>query len=541
MPVIGSSVADQLPYVAVIIVALAVLVLGVLFRQPLTELLGRTDRLLYKDAELQAPRERERLPERAGGEEVEPPPAGRSADPARETDSLADTELEPEDESAEDPKVVLAGDDSIAVRRLMAQALAEKDVKLGAEAMERLRQVEHDTHERELDEVRYAFLQALQLNDADGVDRLREMTGNDAVKAMALRLLGLVDSRAGSPSAAASAYRQAAEAEDDPGRRAQDVVDAAAELRAAGRIGEAEAFLKQELLTADGAPAGLLWRGLADLYKQREESELRGIALQRALEYRAGDPSLRFDAAYALGEVKDGSLTPLVVHHYELVKLANPSNQGAWNNLGVQYESSELPLMAVRNYREARELGMSLAAANLAYRYLSAGFEAEAESVLNDARTADEPHQNVGAALARLGADRDAETKRVEELKRVGQQQADFMSRHADALIRSAADRFAGSWEFDGGEQLTISVVEGRLSAEWEYKRVKRKLEGTLRGEAAKAAYSEMSYSNWGGERHEVSLDEVAEDWLQLNPQGDHIEVMRVRGAAVSFLRLART
>jgi Flp pilus assembly protein TadD len=541
MPLIGSSFADQLPYVAIIVVALAATILGFLFHKPLSELLRRTDRLKYKDAELQAPRERERLPERAGGEEVEPPPADPQADPARKTESLADTELGSEDESAESPKAVLAGDDPMAVRRVMAQALAEKDADLGAEAMGRLRQVEHDTHERELDEVRYAFLQAVQLNDPEAVDRLREMTGNDAVKAMVLRLLGFIEARAGNPGPAATAYRQAAEAEGDPGVKAQNVIEAAFALRAAGRIDDAEALLKRELLTATGAPAGLLWRSLADLYAQREESELRGIALQRALEHRAGDPSLRFDTAYALGEVKDGSLTPLVVHHYELLKLAEPTHEGAWNNLGVQYESAELPLMAVRNYKQARELGMSLAAANLAYRYLRAGFGDDAESVLNDAITGEEPHQNVGAALARLGSDRDAETTRVQELKRVGQQQADFMSRHADALIRSSPDRFAGTWKFDSGEELTISVADGRLSAEWEYKRVKRELKGTLRGEAAKARYSEMSYSNWGGERHEVSFDEVAEDWLQLDPQGAHIELMRVRGAAVSFLRLART
>ena len=48
----------------------------------------------------------------------------------------------------------------------------------------------------------------------------------------------------------------------------------------------------------------------------------------------------------------------------------------------------------------AAELGETLAMSNLASRYLAGGFIEDAHRLLNQGRTADNPHPNIGSGLA---------------------------------------------------------------------------------------------------------------------------------------------
>lgn len=523
--------------ISLIVVALVVLVLGLAYRRPLTELLRRATRVKARDYEIEAEKP-EPPPALPTGANTEAPPEP----PEAAADDQADAAVEAVSSQADepDPDEVLVSGDADALRKLLVAVVRREDGPLAERVMDRLRQVEQDAHERRLDEVRYAFLRVLILSDSNAVERLRGYGKDDDVRAFATRLLASYEKHAGNLAAAEVAYRDAAAAETDREIRAQNIANQAAALRALGKSVDAERLLREELRSADGLPAAVLWRSLADVYHDVGNPELQAVALQKALESQAAEPSLRFDAAYAFSEANEDGLAPLVVHHYRHVVADDPKNATAWNNLGVQYSNRALKVLAVQHYRDAHDLGATLASANLAYIYINAGLADEAEALLALARKAPNPHQNVGSALAALDEERRQEQAEDRELHRTGQQQADFMSRHGAALLRDQSERFAGPWKIHGGLELSLTIDGKKLQCEWEEANTKRRIVAEISGETAKGTYEEMKYSTWRGERTEIGYSNVGMEWLHLDSAGVAIERMSFQNREVVFVRLER-
>ena len=64
--------------------------------------------------------------------------------------------------------------------------------------------------------------------------------------------------------------------------------------------------------------------------------------------------------------------------HYRTLLKFEPNNTGALNNIAILYGEGDMPINGVGSYKKAIQNGNALAAANLAYQYMDAGFADEA-------------------------------------------------------------------------------------------------------------------------------------------------------------------
>ena len=244
-----------------------------------------------------------------------------------------------------------------------------------------------------------------------------------------------------------------------------------------------------------------LYGGIASLEKALGNLEMRAVALEKVVEYKPGDTSARFDAAFALSEVR---LSHLSAMNYDTLLRFHPENASALNNLGVECETLGMPVRSISFYREAVKHNLTLAMANLANRYLKEGLVEDAESLLEKAKQEKELHPNVGRAIAAASDKRTEEESRWETVLNIGVKQQQFLHSFADAyfLGGQATTPFAGDWSLSSGESLIITQDGEKISAEWEQDQLKRRLKGTARNRGAKVRIRKWeSYSTGLGGR----------------------------------------
>ena len=107
-------------------------------------------------------------------------------------------------------------------------------------------------------------------------------------------------------------------------------------------------------------------------------------------------------------------------------------------------------------FKTAEEMGETLAAANLADTLISAGFIEEARTRCDTAMKAENPHNNVSAALARLEEVPEFENKTLAGITRRARKAVDFYKELAKAIFLPNLGAMAGVWN---GPQCELSVT----------------------------------------------------------------------------------
>src|SRR6185369_1067483 len=114
--------------------------------------------------------------------------------------------------------------------------------------------------------------------------------------------------------------------------------------------------------------------------------------LEKALEIKPENTSLRFDAAYAQSHT---DLSQLALANYDTLIRQEPDNSMAINNLGVEVDRLNMPIRSASYFKDSAEKNNTLAMANLGYRYLNRGFAKEAEEILRNAQKLENVYPNV--------------------------------------------------------------------------------------------------------------------------------------------------
>lgn len=170
------------------------------------------------------------------------------------------------------------------------------------------------------------------------------------------------------------------------------------------------------------------------------------------------DTNLRFDLAYKYSNDKHEGLALL---HYK--KLLNVEESlAARNNLGVAYAELGIVSKSVDSYFKAADKDESLAMANLAYKYIGAGFMKDATSLINKANSLASKnihvHQNIGLARAELEKIIADENKKEEEILNKSEEERKFRVKFALSLPRKVQiDKtlIEGDWNTRNG---TINI-----------------------------------------------------------------------------------
>jgi tetratricopeptide (TPR) repeat protein len=168
-------------------------------------------------------------------------------------------------------------------------------------------------------------------------------------------------------------------------------------LSGTGRESEARELWRAALASqSDPRPRARLVSRMADAYKSIEaiKNEVRANSLyEYALEIYPADVERRLTVAYRYGV--ELSVPSLGLFHYREVLAVDEHNPTALVNAGWAAEKLSFPITAVRYYRSGEKIGEALAATNLGWRLLDAGFADEAETLVATARAVDD-----GAAAA---------------------------------------------------------------------------------------------------------------------------------------------
>ncbi len=298
----------------------------------------------------------------------------------------------------------------------------------------------------------------------------------------------------------------------------------------AGKQSEAYARIMHEIgQTIAPLEQSRLYESLASLYELAKDPELRALALEKAIESRPGNTHLLFDAGYSYS---NSGFRALALLHYKTLLKFDADNTGALNNIGVQYMDLQMPMCAVESYKKASKLSDTLASANLAYRYINAGFEEEAREILDKAKQEEEPHQNVWMAISTLRQSKEAEAELEKKWLDTAIEQQRFLLSFAEAYFATKPDcpSFDGGWFLPDGTETTIAQSGANIKASWVYEKNKHNLTGHINNRAAKITIHEEGLFS-KKERH---------GYAYLSLDGEQLFIMISKDKEYSYIELRR-
>jgi Tfp pilus assembly protein PilF len=375
----------------------------------------------------------------------------------------------------------------------MFMGFIEEDPKKARAAYENLQAAEKSEAKRIENEAQFLYW-SFRWGDVTAQERLHDLEEKAAQFPDALaevrRWEAFCFDLAGDKRRAITRFREAAAAAQTSRLRAQNLRSAAATLTECDSRREAESLLITSLgETNDSDAKAELYLGLADLYKATS-AEARALMLEKALQHRPMEKETEFAAAYAYSNAE---MNGLAVAHYEQTLTISSKQDTATNNLGVALSELKLPALAFKKYERSIELGGTLAASNLALRYIEAGALTEAEAVLTEARKKEDVHQNVFSTSTRVENVKTEERERREKIEAVAQKRQRFLVKYADAMLRRDEWVFpVGEWKLMTGKECSIKLEGSKLEATWTEEqqgagvlKEKYRFEGKLQGRVA--------------------------------------------------------
>ena len=176
-----------------------------------------------------------------------------------------------------------------------------------------------------------------------------------------------------------------------------------------------------------------------------------------------------FSSAYALSSA---GLTHLSMYNYYLLLSLSPSNNGAYNNLGVSYQELGLRNNSISCYLKSVEQGSTLACANLGYRYLHSGFIDDAKKMVQLALGfPEETHKNVFElqdAIIKSENDENDSFKTYKESAYLVKQHLYKYVKCYYSVVDEPDKYFQGKWIDQYGNELEVDAQNEVLNSMWD-------------------------------------------------------------------------
>lgn len=239
------------------------------------------------------------------------------------------------------------------------------------------------------------------------------------------------------------------------------LVRAAKALRKANKLQEASKIILGacKVATQGGTSNVDLKKELYVLLKDNKDFHVAFGIAEWTLHENPGAKDFRFSLAY---DYEDAGFDNLSLFHYRILRANDPDHAGVLNNLGVACVKLNLPILAVDAYAESYKKGDTLAADNLARRYLEGGFTSAAASLVKDAMKQENYEPRLPGTLAAIGENRKEEEGREKSFLEEGEKHRRFLLKLGEAYPQDTP-ALDGKWIFpDAGIPLTLT--DGALS-----------------------------------------------------------------------------
>ena len=246
---------------------------------------------------------------------------------------------------------------------------------------------------------------------------------------------------------------------------------------------------------------------LREIAEITKDNDLYFGVTEQLLKINPGDSTSRFNLAYRYSNNNQDELS---FFHYLIIP-HRERNQYSWNNLGVAYDLFNMNNNSIKAYKQAEQMGNTLAMSNLAKKLITAGFLEEAEEICNRAFKVKDYHKNVLDDVSKIKAIPDEEEKQektiLEKVKPLnefyreygcasllgnpGNIEGQWRGHLCDLEVKISDDSFTaiGKYELAGlGLNFLRSVVTDAISNK---KRYNVKYEGRVFGRTIKGLFTE--------------------------------------------------
>ena len=482
---IGASFVGDIEGLTPALIAVVVLILGVLYRKPVGAAVERLKGFAArrKDAEVEGIFDDPSSQGAVDSGPAEPPNKGTDTKEELAGDELP-TDSEPDDE------------DAAAIRSAMLDNYFAGRGPEGDKNFEQLKRLETDPTELNSDRARREAARYMGGIDPRGLERLKAMADEDGMGGFGDRMIGLCLAEAGRNREAAEYFKRAIEASPDPEERSNAADLRATALTEIDRADQAAAELQDLIKKETDHQARVnLWSSLVDTFRKAGKTELRATAAHRLAALVGNDSQRWFRAAFAYGEC-GSNFIPLSIHCYLQALRFDNGDGAALNNLGVKYAELNLPLLAAKRYRDAIERGNTLAAGNLASRYLRAGFETEAKALVEEAQKHEDVAVKVAEVAAEISSASSKEQEKLDEIRVGAGAVAEAVTAFAELRLRPPPENLGKGWMVDG-EPVDVSIENDEIRANWESGSYRggRRFSGKIEGAAAVGAFEKQGPS----------------------------------------------
>jgi tetratricopeptide (TPR) repeat protein len=469
---LSATIFEDLQRIQWLFIALIVAVGVWYFRGEIKDVMKRLSKLEARRKDTAISATLENVTPEAATDGTTSPPAAEDRGTATEEAATggADSSDEPEDVEA--------------IRGAMIRAYIAGDKAKGDELFNQLGSLETSPAERRRDQVRQLATEVVGGINSNGLDSLERLADTDDDPSFVYRMIGLCLDATEKPAESAAVKLKAAETAKTVADR---VMATTARVASLIEIGEGDAAISEALGLLDKVDDRKskveLFEALGDAYKSCGDLELSGLAFYQAALLAGNNASNWFRAGYTLSQSSNEALTVLIVHCYLTALSFKADHSTAKNNLAVALHRSDLRITANRYYREAADLGNSLAAANIAGNYLGAGFADEASELLKDAAEKPNPADKVAQVTADIATNSRREREKMKALKDAGSRVGHMMSAYFEALRAQSPPSIAEDWKAEGkpakaeldGQQFVVSWSTGEVLGG---RRISGRLEG---------------------------------------------------------------
>lgn len=208
---------------------------------------------------------------------------------------------------------------------------------------------------------------------------------------------------------------------------------------------------------------------LVKIAEEKKDDYLYFVFAEKALDINPVNADLRFNVAY---KYSNTNKKDLALYHYKKLLEVEENDMGL-NNIGVAYSELDMEAKAVKFYEKASNRKNTLAYANLANKYLNAGFIDTAEKLLIGADELSKEnikvHENIGYSKKALKDKIDAEDKKENEVLAKAVQAYNFKIRHAEAFCGPLSNviDLSGKWMLGEWGEIEVSWnrKDGRFTA----------------------------------------------------------------------------
>jgi tetratricopeptide (TPR) repeat protein len=349
-------------------------------------------------------------------------------------------------------------------------------------------EAEKDPKKKRETEALYYYFRFSFAEDSDALKNLRGLTEDPTIRSYAYYLIGMAYQRSGEHGRATEAIKESLTGCSDK-QRAKRFVSLAEALTANNQpLIAIDALLSALPQFSDADDLATLYEALAGVYENLKKPRMRALALEKAVENNPSNTSARFKAAW---EYSQAGHHEIAILHYRTLLKFDQKSVGALNNLAVEFDHFKLPINAVTNYKSAFSGKNTLAGANLAYKFLNAGFVDEARRTIDEAKAFSDVHPNVGSALATLSERTEAENQKLNTILKDGGELQRFLKGLADAFFSTeGADLFIGRWKSKSGQEFLIDCSGGQISGSWKSPEAVHSLSGTALHRGADVSYT---------------------------------------------------